>query len=185
MSGAASKRKGSAFENVIAKFLNNVHETEEFARTPGSGAWMGRSNAFKRAGVNAAAQDTLRGDLITPDSFPYVIECKSYSDSPSYNGIIKGADKMLDKWLKEVEFDATHAEKCAMLWFKTSRKGTFVALPINSMYQDFTELFDYVLKYRNYIIISQDAYQEAFQGFTHDTSNDIKSTVDTTQIIEV
>jgi len=161
-----SKTKGSAFENVIAKMLNTVYNTKEFSRCPLSGAWMGRSNAAKRSGVNAAAQETLRGDLITPDSFPFVIECKSYHDSPSYNGIIQGADRMLDKWLKEVEFDATQANKMPMLWFKTTRKGTFVAFPKLSITGDFSEVFDYVLLYRNYIIISQQSFCNEFSNIS-------------------
>lgn len=164
MSGAKSKRKGSAFENEIAKFLNRVHDTEEFARTPGSGAWMGRSNAFKRSGVAAAAQETLRGDLITPSSFPFIIECKSYSDAPLYHGIIKGPDKHLDKWLKEVEFDAEQANCLPMLWFKTVRKGTFVAFPKSTLvdyFKNISDAFEYCLTYRNYVIIHQDTYEDA------------------------
>lgn len=168
MSGAKSKRKGSAFENEIAKFLNGVHGTEEFARTPGSGAWMGRSNAFKRSGVAAAAQETLRGDLITPSTFPFVIECKSYNDYPVYHGIIKGPDKHLDKWLLEVEFDAEQANSSPMLWFKTTRKGTFVAIQKSSLvdyFQNISEAFEYALNYRNYLIISQEAYGDAVQKY--------------------
>jgi hypothetical protein len=168
MSGAKSKRKGSAFENEIAKFLNGIHDTEEFARTPGSGAWMGRSNSFKRSGVAAAAQETLRGDLITPSSFPFIIECKSYADAPSYNGIIKGPDKLLDKWLSEVEFDAEQAGCLPMLWFKTSRKGTFVALPKASLVAHFPDLvntFEYALCYRNYMIVSQENYGSVVQHY--------------------
>lgn len=168
MSGAKSKRKGSAFENEIAKFLNGIHSTEEFARTPGSGAWMGRSNSFKRSGVAAAAQETLRGDLITPSSFPFIIECKSYADSPSYNGIIKGPDKHLDKWLLEVEFDADQANCIPMLWFKTSRKGTFVAFPKSSLvdyFSNISDAFEYVLHYRNYVIIHQDTYADTVRKY--------------------
>lgn len=163
MSGLKSKRKGSAFENEVAKFLNIVHNTTEFARTPGSGAWMGRSNSSKRAGVAQAAQETLRGDLITPTYFPFIIECKSYNDAPIYHGIIKGPDKHLDKWLLEVEFDAREGGRLPMLWFKTTRKGTFTAIPRTAV--NYVNMLDnnsvpYHLVYRDYIVIHQDNYQD-------------------------
>lgn len=148
---SVSKRKGNAFENEIAKKLNIVFEATTFHRTPGSGAWMGKSHAIKRAGVAIEAQDTLRGDLITPKDFPYIIECKFNSVSPSYHSILAGKDAKLDQWLIEVEYDAEHGNRLPMLIFKTPRKGTFVAVP----YKDIDVFqFEYFLKYRNYAIVS-------------------------------
>jgi hypothetical protein len=155
---SASKRKGSSFENDIAKFLNKTFATEQFARTPGSGAWMGRSNSAKRSGVAQEAQITLRGDLITPSNFPFMIECKNYNDSPVYHTIIKGPDSKLDGWLKEVEFDASQAKLLPMLWFKTTRKGVFVAVPRKTVEQ-YLDLYEYCCVYRDYVIISQESFE--------------------------
>lgn len=157
-----SKRKGSAFENDISKMLNTTYETEQFARTPGSGAWMGRSNSAKKSGVAQEAQDTLRGDLITPKEFPFIIECKNYEDSPVYHKIIQGPDAKLDGWLKEVEFDANEAGLEPMLWFKTTRKGSFVAVK-SHIVADVD--FEYVLKYRDYTIVSLDAFKTHSSSF--------------------
>lgn len=153
-----SKRKGSKFENDIAKFLNQTYNTEMFARTPGSGAWVGKSNAQKRSGVAAAAQETLRGDLITPSDFPYVIECKFYESSPSYNKIIHSTDAKLDQWLSEVEYDAEQCNLHPMLWFKTTRQGTFVAVPIDSINMNIND-FNHALKYKQYIIVGIDVFE--------------------------
>lgn len=152
---SASKRKGSGFENEIAKFLNGLYSTAEFGRTPGSGAWMGKTNSAKRAGVAKEAQITLRGDLITPVSFPFIVECKNYNDSPIYHNIIRGSDPKLDQWLKEVEFDASEAGINPMLWFKTTRKGVFVAVKANLV--DLTNI-PYYLKYRDYVIMGQEHF---------------------------
>ena len=156
-----SKRKGSAFENDISKMLNTTYNTEQFARTPGSGAWMGRTNSAKKSGVAQEAQDTLRGDLITPKDFPYIIECKNYEDSPAYHRIIQGPDSKLDGWLNEVEFDANEAGLQPMLWFKTTRKGSFVAVKTTILSG---VDFEYALKYRDYTIVSLDTF------ITHRTS---------------
>ena len=63
-----SRRKGSNFERAIAKKLNGRFETEEFCRTPGSGA-------FGTTHKNLPDHLKIHGDLITPERFLYVIEC--------------------------------------------------------------------------------------------------------------
>lgn len=162
---SASKRKGSGFENEIAKFLNKSYNTQQFSRTPGSGAWMGRSNSAKRSGVAIEAQITLRGDLITPSNFPFIVECKNYNDSPVYHTIIKGPDAKLDQWLKEVEFDANEAGLEPMLWFKTSRKGTYVAVKQSAIDPISPLDFEYFVKYRDYIIVSQEIFEQFKQVY--------------------
>jgi hypothetical protein len=124
-----SKNKGNKFENDIVKAFNQLHKTEEFRRTPNSGAMMGRSNAMKFAGLSESVQRTLSSDIITPDWFPFAIECKHYGDKPNYAALIKENDTTLDRWLGEAIFDAANQNLHPMLCFKTDRKGTHVAIP--------------------------------------------------------
>lgn len=152
-----SKTKGNAFENHLAKSLNEMYNTEEFARVPLSGAFMGRSNAAKRKGIAQEAQNTLRGDLITPHDFPFVIECKSYNDNPLFHKIMEGKDVHLDKWIAEVEFDAAQADKDPLLFFKVSRKGTFAVIPFNKFPNGTLKS---CMIYQTYVIISFDQFQQ-------------------------
>jgi hypothetical protein len=124
-----SKTKGNKFENDIVKAFNDLHETEEFRRTPNSGAMMGRSNAAKYAGLSEGVQRTLSSDIITPEWYPFAIECKHYGDKPNYAAIIKENDTKLDHWLAEAVFDAVNQDLHPMLCFKTDRKGAHVAIP--------------------------------------------------------
>ena len=159
LGGAASKIKGSSFELVIAKYLNTLFKVSSFARTPGSGALVGKSNAAKRSGLTQSAQDTLRGDLITPAFFPYIVECKSYgTTTPIFHKILEGSDVHVDKWLAEVEFDCEQdGIKQPMLWFKSSRKGIFVAIPRTHIPIDSLQT---MMLYRQYVIMSQDVFSE-------------------------
>lgn len=124
-----SKEKGSRFEYTIRDLLNRVYDSKEFARTPGSGAIMGRSNFAKREGMSDAAKDTLSADLICPYWFPYSIEAKNYADKPTYPTIIHSYDATLDGWLAESLFDAKNFAKIPLLFFNTTRKGSFIAVP--------------------------------------------------------
>ena len=63
-----SRAKGNRFENKISKILNERFNTNEFCRTPGSGAFATTHKLPEYLKVY--------GDLITPESFKYIIECK-------------------------------------------------------------------------------------------------------------
>lgn len=72
-----SRTKGNTFERKICKLLNEKFYTEEFQRSPGSGAF----------GTTHTLPEHLQiyGDLITPQKFKFIIECKK-----GYNKIFLG-----------------------------------------------------------------------------------------------
>lgn len=154
-----SKTKGNKFENDIVKCFNELHETEEFRRTPNSGAMMGRSNAAKFAGLSENVQRTLSSDIITPEWYPFAIECKHYGDKPNYATIIKDRDTTLDHWLGEALFDAINQDLHPMLCFKTDRKGAHVAIP-SYWYRVNAYRPDIYLEYHDFIIIGLDQWKE-------------------------
>lgn len=63
-----SRAKGNRFENKIAKMLNERFNTEEFCRSPGSGAFATTHKLPEYL--------KIYGDLITPENFKFIIECK-------------------------------------------------------------------------------------------------------------
>lgn len=153
-----SKSKGNKFENDVVKILNKTFNTEEFSRTPNSGAMMGRSNWGKKQGLSEDVKRTLGSDLITPEWFKFSVECKHYKDSPNYSQIIQGPDSTLDHWLAECVFDAINLDLHPLLFFKTNRKGTFFALP----YYFLSSLDgDYLLRYRSFHISGIDHFIDA------------------------
>lgn len=152
-----SKAKGSRFEYTIRDMLNKIYDTKEFARTPGSGSIMGRSNFAKREGMSDAAKDTLSADLICPSWFPYSIEAKNYADKPTYPTIIHSYDATLDGWLGEALFDAINFNKIPMLFFNTTRKGSFIAVP--EIIAKHLKLGNYLV-YRDFRIIGMAAFAD-------------------------
>ena len=156
-----SKTKGNKLERDIRDVLNNMYDTEEFARTPGSGAIMGQSNFRKNAGLEDVTKRTLGSDIICPEWFPFSIECKNYADKPNYSTIIKGDDKTLSGWLGETVFDSINFKQIPMLIFRTDRKGTHVVLPacfspaLNTSHE---------LRYNEFIIIGISQFEENAQS---------------------
>lgn len=155
-----SKAKGNRFEYAIRDLLNRVFDSTEFARTPGSGAIMGRSNFGKRAGLSDAAKDTLSADMICPSWFPYSIEAKNYADKPIYHTMIHSYDATLDGWLGEALCDAKNANKIPFLFFNTTRKGSFIAVP--EIIAKHMTVGNYLV-YRDWRIMSMSAIETNFQ----------------------
>lgn len=144
-----SKNKGNKLERDMRDLLNDTYETEEFARTPGSGAIMGQSNFQRNAGLADVTKKTLGSDLICPEWFNFSVECKNYADKPNYSTIIKGRDKTLDHWLAETCFDSINFQQVPMLFFRTTRKGTHCAIP--ALFKQYLDL-PFYLHYREFII---------------------------------
>jgi len=127
---APSKIKGSAFERECVQLLNTIMSSTEFARTPGSGAAFGKTNAKNAATSSTHRLDTLCGDISTPTWFPYSVECKSYSMSggPSFYNIVGGSDRVLNKWIDQVELDAETKSKLPLLLIKITRRGSYFVI---------------------------------------------------------
>lgn len=156
-----SKTKGSTFERWVAEQLNDLYQTTEFCRVPGSGSFMGRSNFQKKEGLKDAARETLTSDIMTPSNFKFTVECKHYADAPKYHHLLDGPSSELDVWLSEVELDASNLKKMPMLIFKTTRKGAYVAIPRSSCTN--LNLIEYYSVYRNYIIMSFENFKKIEQ----------------------
>lgn len=125
-----SNDKGGEFERLMAKHLNKLHESEEFSRTPGSGALVGLSNFAKKMGLHEDVRRTLGSDLIVPEWYVYATECKWYKDKPNHAAVMHGSESNVDKWLGEVCYDAINFERLPLLFFKTNNRGIFTALPL-------------------------------------------------------
>ncbi len=163
-----SGEKGKRFERDIKEMLNKAYNTEEFTRTPGSGALMGQSNFRKNLGLEDSTKRVLGSDMICPDWFRFSIECKNYNDSPNYAAIIKTSDTKLDYWLAETLFDSINLKQTPMLFFRTTRKGTHVAFP--------RQFFDiqpkYSVNYDCFTIMGVEHFEQFKQDFV--TQNDLK-----------
>lgn len=110
MRPGGGRAKGHGFENQVAKLFSSWWGIEKsFVRSPGSGAW-GKLSKF--AGACPA------GDLVTPDEFPWTIECKKCEDIEIHHLLINTDGCSIAVWLKKlVEEDCVISKKKPMLIF--------------------------------------------------------------------
>ena len=104
-----SKRKGSTFERKICN-LFSVRFSETFNRTPGSGAF---ASTHKDA-------TQFSGDILTPEGFRYVIECKrgySLEILDFFN-----SKSVLWDFVRQVRKDSVSCGKPWIIIYKKDRK---------------------------------------------------------------
>ena len=89
-----SKAKGGRFERKIASMFNDRFKTEEFSRTPGSGAFATTHNLPEHL--------QIYGDLIAPQNFKYCIECKKGYKNIKINHILDYSSQF---WKFIVQFE--------------------------------------------------------------------------------
>jgi len=152
--GVNSKKKGNRFELDIAKRFTVLFEAE-FRRTPNSGAYTGGKNRAGATGLREDAQEILSGDIIGPQGFPYLIECKSYADKPGFHLLLQGGDATFNKWVTQNEGDSEFVNKNFLLLFKINRKGEFAVInPDDEFLPDIETIDCPYMMYGKYMIIS-------------------------------
>tara|TARA_R110000824_G_scaffold103208_5_gene245266 strand:- start:1043 stop:1555 length:513 start_codon:yes stop_codon:yes gene_type:complete len=111
-----SRRKGNAFERDIAKLLNTRFNTTDFCRSPGSGAFATTHDLPQYMKVH--------GDLITPQYFKFILECKSGYDV-TFEDIFKPKSDLY-KFIEQASRDAKRADREWLVVYKKTRHKPFV-----------------------------------------------------------
>jgi hypothetical protein len=126
MSGSRSKIKGKSWERTVAKFLSE-HHNASFVRVPHSGAFIGGSNVFRKAQLDASQIKGFKGDIIPPDSWVrFNVEAKNYADFP-FHQLYQGPVPILEKWLDQL-LEVADDGDFNVLIMKFNRKGSFIAI---------------------------------------------------------
>ena len=108
-----SRAKGNRFENKIAKILNERFDTKEFCRTPGSGAFATTHTLPEYLKVY--------GDLITPEKFKYVIECKKGYDGEQVSDLLN-PKSTISKMIDQAHRDSKKSSKKFLLIIGQNRQ---------------------------------------------------------------
>ena len=146
-----SKNKGKSWERDVCLFLSELYN-QSFIRVPGSGAFIGGSNQFRKETLSEEQIKLSRGDIIPPQNYPYFLaECKNYAEFPFHSLVSNSSIALLDTWIEQVEHDVTDENDLWLLFIKITRKGQFVLFDMNLFDDDYFKGFlTSGVKYRNY-----------------------------------
>ena len=117
-----SARYGKGFEYEIRDILRESTGIESFDRVPASGSMFGGKNAARAATSRDDAVDILTADIICPEGWRWVIECKNHEDVPVHQLYFGEECKTVDEFLGQICDDAQTSGKEPFLVFKIRRK---------------------------------------------------------------
>jgi len=125
--GINGKKKGNSYEREIANEFSELFQ-DTFRRVPQSGAIVGGLNRSKNLTLRQDAQEILAGDIISPEWFPFSIECKNYGEKtgPNIYCILEKPDKKLDEWIAQGRGDSVFSRKEFLLIIKITRRAEYV-----------------------------------------------------------
>jgi Holliday junction resolvase len=138
--------KGKRNERILAKILKERFG-DGFSRSIGSG-----NRVWQVSNMPKHAQDTFSGDLVCPEDFLWVFECKSGYNDIDLNAAFEDGHTELDAFLKQAEEEKRNSGRNPMLCWKKDRKGWLAFMHTNEMPKDVD--FEYQLKYREWTGVS-------------------------------
>ncbi len=119
-----AKQKGSGWERDICVFLGSVFD-QNFQRVPNSGAFLGKSNSFRKDILSSNQKSIMKSDIIPPVNMTKLnIEAKNYA-TIAFHQILTGNCPILDKWIEQTEESADPGDLSFTI-FKITRKGSWV-----------------------------------------------------------
>ena len=141
-----SRNKGNAFERKVCALLNHRFNTEDFCRSPGSGAFASTHKLPEHL--------KIYGDLITPEKFRFAIECKKGYNKENLCSFFK-PNSEIRKFIKQVEKDAKYSKREPMIILKQDR-NTIIVITRRLSYGYVCDepILETKLLYKDYVICS-------------------------------
>jgi hypothetical protein len=139
-----SKNKGNTFQRKVAQMFNEHFETDQFAPTPGSGAFATTHSLPKHL--------QIYGDLITPQNFCFVLECKKGYNNENI-GSTFSKKSLITEALQQADRDAKKCAKIPMVIFQQDRKDILCIIPHKKFYTPFLSKLSYYVVLKNEYLI--------------------------------
>jgi hypothetical protein len=149
-----SKDKGGRGERLLIAELDKRFPGMAFSRTVGSG------NRWSQARLTETAKQVFTGDIVTPENFLFVLECKyGYNDISLDRAVQraiegKSGNAQLNKFLKQAEKDGNSVNKKPLLCWKQNYKPWLAFLKTEHLTDRLANLVDKA--YHNWTIFSLD-----------------------------
>ncbi len=140
------KAKGNRTELHLCKLLSD-HFGSEFSRAVGSG------NRWSQVGhMPEHAKKVFCGDLIVPEGFKWVIECKGgYEKDLDLSNALIGGLPRLDEFIEQVLKDADYSNRQPLICWKRNHKPWLCMVQVDLLPAE--EIFEYRLHYRDWLMI--------------------------------
>jgi Holliday junction resolvase len=148
--------KGKRFERNLAKLLKKRFGFD-FTRTLGSGNRWGQCTFLP-----AHAHQTFSGDLVCPDNYLWVIECKGgYDDIDVYTLLARGCHHEIDEWIEQSDKESERSGRKPIICWKKSYKSWLAMVKTEDL-KDKPEIY---LNYKEWSILALEKILAFDDGF--------------------
>lgn len=145
------KTKGKCYERTIAEIFSTTFG-KTFMRVPNSGAFFGGQNAFRLDTHTAGQARLFSGDIIPPEDFSILIECKARKEFKFHLMLRKQGNLDLNSWIEQASIDYEKSKQALMLViFRPNNCGDYVCYQKTSYQNKSTALICDLEKPTNYI----------------------------------
>ncbi len=152
-----SRTKGNTFERKIAITLNSRFNTDEFCRSPGSGAFATTHKLPKHL--------QIYGDLITPRNFRFIVECKKGYNKEKLCDFFRQKSEVRS-FIRQACRDSREANKPFLVVFQQDRSIVLTIFKANGF--NYPHLKD-VISWEDYIITPLDQFLTMDDSFFFQT----------------
>jgi Holliday junction resolvase len=143
--GVNSKDKGNRTELNLAKLLKERFGFE-FTRTVGSGNRHGQVFFLP-----AHAQQVYSGDLVCPENFKFVVECKGGYKKIKLHSTLQGGLALIDEWIEEA---LAESKRCGRMPVIAWKKDYMPWLGFVQTKNLKGKKIEYSMKYRDWTVFS-------------------------------
>jgi len=157
------KNKGNSYERKIANLLSQRFRPilgieKGFRRNGDSGSYFGGTNQTRTQ--THSLDYAIFGDIICPQNFKYVIECKHYKTPPSWQSFLDGSVKQWDDWIAQNNQDAENAKLPGALIIKYNNVADMVFLTEyqETIRQCFIYQNRYVYRFSDWLILPDSTF---------------------------
>jgi hypothetical protein len=138
--------KGHRTESNLCKLLS-ARFNKPFERSVGSGNRWAQVDELTNS-----SKHVLVGDIVCPDHFRWVLECKGgYEDKVDFHSIFMNGNKTVDSFLDQVTLDAGRSNRDPMLLYKRNLKQWIAFIPTKMMPKI---KIPYSLRYRDWTAVA-------------------------------
>ena len=121
------KIKGSSWEREVSKYLTELLGVP-FSRSPGSGAYIGGTNNFRKKNLTENTVRVYKGDIIPGDGYEHLnFEAKSYKELAFHQLFQSGPVKQLETWINQCA-SVADADDLSIILIKITRKGDYILI---------------------------------------------------------
>lgn len=150
--------KGDRTERKLCKILS-ARFGRPFERAVGSG---NRWSQVKE--LTASARNVLVGDVVCPEGFLWVLECKGgYEADVDLSSLFVNGNKTIDKFIEQVAADSARSGKDPMLLYKRNLRPWLCGVPTRTLPAD--AAFGYRLVYRDWSFVALERVLELPEAF--------------------